>query len=331
MSQQSSTRHDRSKQTPWTESDMPDQSGRVVIVTGANSGIGYETARALAAKGAHVVLACRTQAKAERAAASIAEQAADVATTVARDHLAERLEPAVLDLADLASVRAFADRVLSRHDRIDLLINNAGVMAVPERSETADGFELQLGTNHLGHFALTGLLLDRILATPGARVVTVSSGAHRFGSMDFDDLQALASYNPRRAYGQSKLANLLFTLELQRRLDAIGADTMSVAAHPGWTETNLQRHTPQVGFLSRFVAQGPEMGALPSLYAAVAPDAEPAGYYGPDGILEMRGHPAEATISSRGRDEESAARLWDVSETLTGVRFAALGKAAHAA
>ncbi len=255
----------------WTAADLPSQAGRTIVVTGANSGIGLVTARELARSGARVVLAVRNVAKGEVAAAQIGHSA----------------EVRPLDLASLASVRAFAD---AWEGPLDVLINNAGVMAVPE-SRTADGFEMQFGTNHLGHFALTGLLLHRI----GSRVVTVSSGAHRMGKIHLDDLNWEGKYQRWPAYGQSKLANLLFTFELQRRLAASGSPVRALAAHPGYASTNLQFHTASVqdkimGVANRLLAQSADMGALPTLFAATQ-DVPGASYVGPDGIGEQRGHP----------------------------------------
>ncbi len=295
-------------------SDIPDQHGRIAVITGANSGIGLEAARGLTRAGAHIVLACRDTGKADAAAEAIR------ATVPGAE-----LDVQALDLASLDSVRAFAKRY--SQERLDLLINNAGVMAAPY-GKTADGFELQLGTNHLGHFALTGLLLDRLLTTPDARVVTVSSTAHKFGSMRFDDLQSERSYRRWAAYGQSKLANLLFALELDRRLRATGADLLSVAAHPGYSATNLQfAATPsrleRIGsvVLNRIYAQGADRGALPTLYAATA-DVPGGSFVGPDGFQEMRGQPKIVVPTRAARDPEKARRLWEVSEQLTGVHFA---------
>jgi NAD(P)-dependent dehydrogenase (short-subunit alcohol dehydrogenase family) len=294
--------------------DIPDQDGRIAVITGANSGIGLEAARELARAGARVVLACRDTGKGDAAAQAIR------ATVPGAE-----LDVEALDLASLDSVRAFAERYA--HERLDLLINNAGVMAAPY-AKTADGFELQLGTNHLGHFALTGLLLGRLLATPRARVVTVSSTAHKFGSMRFDDLQSERSYRRWAAYGQSKLANLLFALELDRRLRATDADLLSVAAHPGYAATNLQfAATPsrieRIGsvVLNRVYAQGADRGALPTLYAAVV-DIPGGSFVGPDGFQEMRGQPKIVVPTRAARDPEKARRLWEISEQLTGVQFA---------
>lgn len=294
----------------WTAADIPDQSGRIAIVTGSNSGIGYETALALAQKGATVVMACRSLPKAEAAAEQIRQTnpAGEVVVTQ-------------LDLGDLDSVRDFAAAFLERYDRLDLLINNAGIM-MPPYGQTAQGFETQFGVNHLGHFALTGLLLDVVLRTPQSRIVTVSSGAHNFGKIDFDDLNwERKSYNPNASYGQSKLANLLFTYELQRKLVAAGCETIAVAAHPGWTETNLQQHSGLFSFLNPYFAQSPPMGALPTLRAATDPTVQGSDYYGPNGFMEMRGYPVKVKSNDRSHNETIAARLWESSEALVGVTY----------
>src|SRR5215207_7148426 len=297
----------------WTADDIPDQSGRRAIVTGANSGLGLVIARELARRGAAVVLACRNREKGEAALADVRAAAPGAAA-----------ELASLDLGSLDSVRAFA----AAQDRpLDLLVNNAGVMAPPHRT-TADGFELQLGTNHLGHFALTGLLLDRLRAAADARVVTMSSLMHRFGRIHFDDLQGQRRYRRWRAYNQSKLANLLFMLELDRRARAAGAPIVSVAAHPGWAATHLQTASPplldravlRAG--NRTVAQSADRGALPALYAATAPGLPGASYAGPDGRSELRGDPQLVSMSARAQDPGIARRLWEVSEDLTGVTYA---------
>ncbi|KAA0086855.1 SDR family NAD(P)-dependent oxidoreductase [Mycolicibacterium sp. P9-64] len=297
----------------WTATDIPDQSGRVAIVTGANTGLGYETAAALAAKGAHVVLAVRNLDKGKDAASRIEQT-----TPGAKVALQE------LDLTSLESVRAAADRLKADHEVIDLLINNAGVMFTP-KSTTKDGYELQFGTNHLGHFAFTGLLLDRVLAAPGSRVVTVSSVGHRFArkGIRFEDLQWDRDYSRVGAYGQAKLANLLFTYELQRRL--AGTQTIAAAAHPGGSRTELTRNLPPVtGALTRLVEplfQGPDMGALPSLRAATDPSVLGGQYYGPDGFAEQRGYPKVVSSSAASHDADAQRRLWTVSEQLTGVTF----------
>lgn len=295
--------------SPWTARDVPDLRGKTAIVTGANSGIGFETTRVLAGRGARVILACRSIEKGERALDRIRDEHSNAAATVAR-----------LDLADLASVRAFAEQITSEQNRLDLLVNNAGVMMCP-RGETADGFERQFGTNHLGHFALTGLLTGRLRHTPGARVVTVSSSFHERGRIDFDDLQGERAYDPKTAYYQSKLANLLFVFELQRRLEASGADVLSVAAHPGYAATNLQRHVFLFRLTNPFLAQSAADGALPVLYAAAAADVEGGAYVGPSRWGGMKGPPERAKPSARSQNEDVARRLWDVSEQLTGVRF----------
>jgi NAD(P)-dependent dehydrogenase (short-subunit alcohol dehydrogenase family) len=299
--------------TKWTTADIPDQTGRVAVITGANTGLGYETAAALAAKGAHVVLAVRNLEKGKDAAALIAKRnpGADVA-------LQE------LDLTSLESIHAAADQLRSDHDHIDLLINNAGVMWTP-KSTTQDGFELQFGTNHLGHFALTGLLLDRLLPVAGSRVVTVSSLGHRIrADIHFDDLQWERSYSRVGAYGQSKLANLLFTYELQRRLAPHGT-TIATAAHPGGSRTELTRNLPplvtRVAAVVEPLFQGADMGALPTLRAATDPDVLGGQYYGPDGFAEQRGYPKVVSSSAKSHDAEAQKRLWAVSEELTGVVY----------
>jgi len=303
----------------WSTADIPSQRGRVAVVTGANSGLGLVTSRELARAGATVVLGCRDATRGAAAVERIKQDVPDAAVD---------FQP--LDLASLHAVADFAARVTSSYDHIDLLVNNAGVMAIP-RATTADGFEMQLGTNHLGHFALTLRLLDAMRDRPGSRVVTVSSTAHKTGRIDFDDLMSERSYRKWRAYGQSKLANLLFTFELQRRLAAAGAETISVAAHPGYAATNLQSVGPResgnrvmgllMSFGNRLFAQSDEDGALPSLYAATAPQARGGEYYGPSGFQESRGAPTRVDSTARSKDTEVAARLWQVSEQLTGLRF----------
>jgi NAD(P)-dependent dehydrogenase (short-subunit alcohol dehydrogenase family) len=308
------TKYDR-----WIERNIPDQTGREAIITGANSGLGFEAARILAKTGARVVLAVRDTAKGSQAAAEIRVSVPRADLTVM-----------ALDLASLTSIRSFTSAFLAEHDRLDLLINNAGVMAIPRR-ETADGFEMQFGTNHLGHFALTGLLLPLILGTPGARVVTVSSSAHLFGKINFNDLQGNRSYGKWGAYGQSKLANLLFAYELQRRLAAAGSGAASAAAHPGYAATNLQRVGPEMegsrlgqrtmSAVNRVLAQSAAMGALPEVYAATSPDVHGGDYIGPDGLLGQQGLPVKVKSSTRSHDQAVAARLWAVSEELTGIKY----------
>ena len=299
--------------TGWTAADIPDQSGRTAVVTGANSGLGLIDSRELARAGAKVVMACRNTEKGERAARQIRDAVPDASVSVAG-----------LDLADLGSVRAFADTL--DLERLDLLINNAGVMAPPRRM-TKDGFESQFGTNHLGHFALTGLLMPRLLKTPAPRVVTESSGAHRLGRMNFEDLQGTRRYVRWLAYGQSKLANLMFAFELQRRASEAATALKSVAAHPGYARTNLQFAAPPIheravmAVTNRLIAQSAEMGALPTLYAATAPDLPGGSFVGPDGFMEQRGHPTVVTAVGRAYDEEAWRRLWEISEELTGVSY----------
>jgi len=295
----------------WTSDDVPGQHGRLTVVTGANTGLGFETARVLAARGASVVLAVRDTEKGKAAAARIAGTAPGADITV---------QP--LDLTSLESIHAAAAELRARHPRIDLLINNAGVMFPPMQT-TRDGFELQLGTNHLGHFALTGLLLQQMLPVPGSRVVTVSSLAHRIRArINFGDLQSERSYSRVAAYSQSKLANLMFTYELHRRLSAAGT-TIAVAAHPGLAGTELTRNTPAIAaFLyARLLSQTPAMGALPTLRAATDPGVLGGQYYGPGGFLGARGYPELAESSRQSHDTAIQRRLWTVSEQLTGVTF----------
>ncbi|OBK25803.1 short-chain dehydrogenase [Mycobacterium asiaticum] len=302
----------------WSSVDIPDQTGRIVVVTGANTGIGYYTAAALAHRGAHVVLAVRDPEKGNAALARIvaaAPQGKKVDVTLAE-----------LDLSSLDSVRRAASALRANYPRIDLLINNAGVMWTP-KTLSADGFELQFGTNHLGHFALTGLLLDHLLPVRGSRVVTVSSLGHRMrAAIHFDDLQWERSYSRVGAYGQSKLANLLFTYELQRRLAAAAAPTVAVAAHPGGSNTELARNLPGIfapvkAVLGPLLFQSPESGALSTLRAATDPTVEGGQYYGPDGLGEQRGSPKLVRSSGQSHDADLQQRLWTVSEELTGVTF----------
>lgn len=302
----------------WSPDALGDLSGRVAVITGANSGIGFEAARELAIHGAHVVLACRNEKKGQDALARIeGERPTGVVELMA------------LDLSSLASVERFASAYAETHDRLDMLINNAGVM-VPPLSRTADGFELQFGTNHLGHFALTGHLLPCLQRTPGARVVNVASLAHRFGRIDFDNLNAERSYSRWGFYGQSKLANLLFTRALQHRLRANGDDIKVTAAHPGYSATNLQNNLGPFRLANGVFAQGAGVGAWPTLRAAVDPTAEDAGYYGPAHRFELVGPPVPVKRSRRAQDDAVAARLWAVSEELTGVRYLSATGDTHA-
>ena len=303
----------------WTRQDILDLSGKTAIVTGANSGLGFETALGLAAAGAEVVLACRDAAKTTKAMDQIRQQAPQA-----------KLRFLPLDLGDLASVRAFAQQFSAAYARLDLLCNNAGVMALPLR-RTKDGFEMQIGTNHLGHFALTGLLLPRLQATPGARVATMSSGFHKPGKIRFDDLNWNKGYAKWPAYFQSKLANLLFMFELQRRFEKHGVNAISVAAHPGYAATNLQLAGPEMensGFgktmmrlANTYVAQSAPQGALPMLCAATSADIRGGDYIGPDGLGEMRGYPKKVGCSSRAQNAQAAQTLWTLSEKLTGVSY----------
>jgi len=300
----------------WIEKKVPDQSGRLAIVTGSNTGLGYDNARALAARGAKVVMAVRDTAKGEEAAARIRKLTPGAEVTVHK-----------LDLGSLTSVRTAGAELAAAHPRIDLLINNAGVM-YPPKSTTADGFELQFGTNHLGHFALTGLLLKNLLPVDNSRVVVVASIAHKIkAKIDFDDLHwEKRSYDKVASYGQSKLANLMFAYDLQRRLAAAKAKTIAVAAHPGVAATELSRHVPGyelpgVAWLFGKVLNTSEVGALATLRAATDPNVKGGQYWGPDGFREMRGYPELATSSEQSRDEAIQERLWKVSEELTGVTY----------
>jgi NAD(P)-dependent dehydrogenase (short-subunit alcohol dehydrogenase family) len=312
--------------TKWTTENIPSQAGRRVVITGANSGIGFETALALARRGAEVILPTRTQAKADDAAARILEQVPSA-----------QLYPEILDLAVQTSVHAFANRMIERFpgQSLDLLINNAGVMALPTREVTEDGFERQFATNYLGPFALTGLLLPSMKQRAGSRVVTVSSGASNQGKIEFDNLQGERVYKPMlQAYAQSKLADLIFARELQRRLKAVGSPLLSTAAHPGYAVTNLQADHLGMGMkmmlavMKPFLSQDAAHGALPTLYAAVAAEAVAGGYYGPDGFAEAKGYPAAAPIPKSALDGTVAKRLWVESESLTRVTFGSLSNVA---
>jgi NAD(P)-dependent dehydrogenase (short-subunit alcohol dehydrogenase family) len=304
--------------TQWTAANIPSQIGRRVVITGANSGIGFEAALELARKGAEIILPARTQAKAENAVARILKQVPDA-----------KLYAEILDLAAQSSVREFSSRVNERFpgQSLDLLINNAGVMAIPTREVTVDGFERQFATNYLGPFALSALLLPYIKPKPGSRVITLSSGISKQGKIDFENLQGERQYRPMlQAYAQSKLADLTFTQELQRRLTAAGSPIMSAAAHPGYAVTNLQGGHLSVGLkilmaVFKPFAQDAAHGALPTLYAATAAEAVPGGYYGPDGMGEMKGYPTAAAIPQAAMDTAIAKRLWAESERLTGVTF----------
>jgi NAD(P)-dependent dehydrogenase (short-subunit alcohol dehydrogenase family) len=293
----------------WSVDRVPDQSGKTVIITGANSGIGFEAAKALAAKGALVIMACRDTQKGENAADSI-RQAYPAAKTQVK----------ALDLANLETIANFVEVINRSLTALNVLINNAGVMAIPYQA-TADGFETQFGTNHLGHFALTAQLIDLLRKTEGSRVVTVSSNAHLFGRINFSDLNSEQSYQKWMAYGQSKLANLLFGLELQRRSAAAGGNPSSVVVHPGYAATNLQGSSGFFSWLNPVVAQSAEMGALPTLYAAVSDEIQGGEYIGPDGFFRQHGYPTLASPNKRALDQHTAKKLWAVSEELTGVKF----------
>ncbi|MFG3504783.1 oxidoreductase [Streptomyces sp. NPDC047821] len=309
-------------QQHWTTDHIPDLTGRVFVVTGAGSGLGLATTRALAHRGGHVILAVRDEDRGRRAAAGI---------TAARPDA--RLDVRRLDLADLDSVRAFAERVRAEHRRLDVLVNNAGVTA-PPRTLSAQGHELQFACNHLGHFALTGLLLDLLAAGTDPRVVTVSSANHRRGRLFFDDLSGERAYRPMAFYNQSKLANAVFGRELHLRLTAAGSPVRSVLAHPGYASTNLQKGTPVrmvrllFGRLLLPLAQSPDRGALPQLRAATDPGVEGGGFIGPGGPGELRGRPTRVPLAPAAADAATGRRLWEVSERLTGVRYAFAGRSA---
>lgn len=307
----------------WTVADIPPQNGKVAVITGATGGLGYETALALAGAGADVVLTGRN-----------AEKGATALKKIRALHPRASVRYESLDLASLAGVASFTKRFTKENERIDLLVNNAGIMMLPTRQVSADGFELQLATNYFSHFALTAQLLP-LLSAANARVVTLSSIAARRGAIHFDDLQFLSGYNPQTAYGQTKLACLMFARELQRRSAADGYGITSIAAHPGISSTELiengmgrnsmaARLKPILGM----VFQTPAAGALPTLYAATSPDAQPGGYYGPDGFMEIRGAPTEASVPRAAEDQAASARLWTVSEQLTGSYFPRLRAAA---
>ncbi|MDJ0757080.1 MAG: oxidoreductase [Ardenticatenaceae bacterium] len=301
----------------WTVENMPDMTGKITIVTGANSGIGFEAAKEFARNGATTILACRSIDKAQTALEQISSEIPDASAEIIR-----------LDLTSLESVNRFADMFKVKYDRLNILVNNAGIMWTPYGT-TEDGFESQFGTNHLGHFALTGLLLDLLLKTPGSRVINVSSLGHRSGKMDFDNLmfENGNGYSRHGAYGRSKLANLLFTYELQRKFEAVNASAIAVAAHPGGSNTNLGRHVESKWYfrllqrLTERMTQSAAMGALPTIRAAVDPQPKGGDYYGPNGFMESRGYPVKVKSNGASHSESDAQQLWQVSERLTGVRF----------
>ncbi|MEO3403266.1 oxidoreductase [Mucilaginibacter sp. CAU 1740] len=296
----------------WTKENIPDQSGKISIVTGANTGIGFETALALSQAGATVIIAGRDSGRVNEAVYKI-------------NNLGGKISGEILDLVSIDAVKRFSEEIKNKYDRLDLLINNAGVM-IPPAGTTADGYELQFGINFLGHFALTGHLYPLLNITPGARVVTVSSGAHRFvDGVDLENVRLQKGYDAYREYAVSKLANLQFVIELQKRLSQMGSDLLSVGAHPGVTETELSRHMPQADYkaaVERFSHLMPAwQGALPSLYAAVSPDVKGGGYYGPDGEGELHGYPAPAKITEAVADEKLGKELWNFAENATGLRY----------
>lgn len=307
----------------WTTDNIPNLTHKVIVVTGANCGIGFEEAKEFARKSARVVLACRDMDRAKNASVRIQAEIPKA-----------KIEIMQLDLASQASVHRFTSEFRAKYNQLDVLMNNAGIMMAPY-STTEDGFESQFATNHLGHFALTGLLIDLLLKTPGSRVVNVSSSAHRFGNMDFSNLmyENGNGYTPTRAYGRSKLANLLFTYELQRHFEAAKAESIAVAAHPGSSNTNLTRYMEGRWFfkfllpLMKLMVQSAAMGALPAIRAAVDPDAKGGEYYGPGGFMEQKGYPVIVKSNSASHDKKVARQLWQVSEILTGVHYAQLNNA----
>ena len=294
----------------WTEKNIPSQKGKVVIVTGSSSGIGYEAARVLANKEAKVIVAVRNMEKGEVAKAKIISQNKNTDVEVLK-----------IDLSDLSSVKSFANEFVKNYDKLDILINNAGVM-IPPYSKTKDGFELQMGTNHFGHFALTLQLLDLIKSTPNPRIVTVSSGAHKFGNINFDDLNwESRKYKPMKSYGDSKIANLYFTSELAKKLSGNDNNILVTAAHPGWTATDLQRHSGLFDFMNGFFAMSIPQGTLPTLRAATDLNAQSGNYFGPHAFGEWRGYPIKVEPNKLAKDETIARKLWDVSEELTGIKY----------
>lgn len=294
----------------WTADNIPNQTGKIVIVTGSSSGIGFEAARVLANKGAEVIIAVRNKEKGEKAVQKIQDQKSKA-----------KIKLMLIDLADLKSVELFAKSFKEKFTQLDMLINNAGVM-MPPYGKTTDGFELQFGTNHLGHFALTGHLMELIQNTPNSRIVNVSSGAHNYGKINFDDLTwDKRRYKAMRAYGDSKIANLYFTYELHNRLGDENPNPVATAAHPGWTATELQRHSGLFNFLNSFFAMPIEQGALPTLRAATDNNVQTGDYFGPDGFREMKGYPVKVKSNRLSHNEKITKQLWSVSEELTGVKY----------
>ena len=298
------------KNNKWTAENIPDQKGQIAIVTGSSSGIGYEAAKVLANKNEKVVIAVRNLEKGEKAKTKIVNQNSNADVVVMK-----------IDLSDLASIKSFVEEYRQKFDKLDLLINNAGVM-IPPYSKTKDGFELQMGTNHFGHFALTLQLLSLIKSTPNSRIVNVASNAHKYGNINFDDLNwNKRKYNAIRAYGDSKIANLYFTQELAKRIVVSENNVLVTAAHPGWTATDLQRHSNLLEFINKFFAMKQEQGALPTLRAAIDEDAKNGDYFGPDGWQERKGYPVKVEPNKLAKDETLAKKLWDVSEKLTGIKL----------
>ncbi len=294
----------------WTADNIPNQTGKIVIVTGSSSGIGFEAARVLTNKGAEVIIAVRNKEKGEKAVQKIQDQKSKA-----------KIKLMLIDLADLKSVELFAKSFKEKFTQLDMLINNAGVM-MPPYGKTTDGFELQFGTNHLGHFALTGHLMELIQNTPNSRIVNVSSGAHNYGKINFDDLTwDKRPYKAMRAYGDSKIANLYFTYELHNRLGNENSNPVAIAAHPGWTATELQRHSGLFNFLNSFFAMPIEQGALPTLRAATDNNVQPGDYFGPDGFREMKGYPVKVESNRLSHNEKITKQLWSASEELTGVKY----------
>ena len=296
----------------WTHSDIANQAGKTVLITGANSGTGFETARELAGKNAKVIMAVRNLEKGNEAATKIKQAFPNADISVMK-----------LDLSSLASVKKFAANFIAKHGKLDILINNAGVM-VPPYSKTEDGFELQFGTNHLGHFALTGLLIGLLLKTENSRIVTMSSMAHKSGKVDFGDLHREKKYKKMESYGQSKVANLFFTYELQRKLESIGSKTIAVAAHPGWAVTNLSQYHKGFALMAPLLGQSALQGAWPLLFAATDPTVKGGDYYGPKGFMEIKGHPKKVRSNAYSKNEQIAGQLWKKSVELTGVTFEGL-------
>lgn len=296
--------------TKWTHNNIPAQKGKIVIITGSTSGLGEEASRVLAGKGAKVILAVRN-----------IEKGNDVAGKIKKDYPGADAEVMKLDLSSLKSVKSFADEFMKKYDRLDILINNAGVMMCPY-SKTEDGFEIQMGTNHLRHFALTGHLMPLLKKTKDSRIVATSSVGHRMGNIDFSDINwERRKYKTNRAYGDSKLANLYFAYELVRKLKDDPDAPVVTAAHPGVTATELSRHTPFFQFFNKFFAQHVDKGTLPTLRAATDPEAKPGDYFGPDGFMEAKGYPVKVDSNARSKDESLARKLWEVSEKMTGVSY----------